>query len=237
MASDPAGWDRQDEPRGQGPPPGSAPGQPGPPLGSPGLWECLCLYMNLADTSWGWASPPFPAPATLGCLPAMHTGSERDQIGRLGWEGEMGGEPGTRPTHLCSPSSGVLDSEWEHTGRLRDPAGPPWAWAPSWKWESQREGARHPVDSHTASPGPTPNVQPNQSGASHGPTEEPKPTPGLPGGAAVTPATQGSNRLRWLEPSTLKPQVFYSQCAAESLGFGSSLLKAFFFPGWPTALP
>lgn len=31
------------------------------------------------------------------------------------------------------------------------------------------------------SPGPAPNGQPNQSGASHGPTEEPKPTPGLCG--------------------------------------------------------
>lgn len=63
------------------------------------------------------------------------------------------------------------------------------------------------MNSHAVPPGSAPNVQPNQSRTSHGPTEEPKPTPGLPGGGAVPPATQGSNGPHWPEPSTLKPQA------------------------------
>ena len=66
-------------------PPGSAPGQPGSPLGSPGLWACLCLYMNLAGTSWVWQLS-LPSTSHAG-LPPCHARGVRarpDQTVRVG---------------------------------------------------------------------------------------------------------------------------------------------------------
>ena len=112
--------------------------------GSPGLWACLCLYVNLAGTSWGWARPPLPAPAMLGRLPATHAGSEQDQSGRSGWEGEMGGEPGAQPTRLCSLGSGALNSERELTGRVHDPTGLPGPGLPRGNRSARRRGLGAP---------------------------------------------------------------------------------------------
>lgn len=54
-------------------------------------------------------------------------------------------------------------------------------------------------------------------------------------GVVLCPATQGSGGPHWLSLH-VKATGFYCWCAAEPLGvcLGSSLLKAFLFPGWPT---
>lgn len=120
------------------------------------------------------------------------------------------------------PGSRALDSEQARAGKLRDPAGPPWAWTPSWKQECCQEGPRSAPRTPTKCLLVPPLMCSRaRSEPQMGPRRSHSPPQGPRGWCpcCVPPATRGSSGLHWPEPVTVKPQVFYCWCAAESLAF------------------
>ena len=95
------------------------------------------------------------------------------------------------PLACAYPAQGPWTQSGSPQGDCVTPPGRPGPGLPRGNGSASERGLGTPVDCHTASPGPAPNVQPNQSGASHGPTEEPKPTPGLPGVLLCPPPPRG----------------------------------------------